>query len=73
MAVKVETATRVVRFPDAEGFARKLLASKAEDQGATLDEAAVAEALTALAPFVVDGRLELRSAAIIAIGRVSAK
>jgi ubiquinone/menaquinone biosynthesis C-methylase UbiE len=73
MAVKVETATRVVRFPDAESFARKLLASKAEDQGATPTEEAVAEALTELAPFVVDGRLQLRSAAIIGVGRVSAK
>lgn len=73
IAVQVETATRVVRFPDAEDFARRLLAAKAADQQATPNDAAIGEAVTALAPFVVEGQLELKSSAIIAVGRVSAK
>jgi hypothetical protein len=38
-----------------------------------MNEAAVAEAMTAITPFVVDDKLELQSAAIVAVGRVSAK
>jgi SAM-dependent methyltransferase len=73
MAVQVETASRVVHFPDPERFARSLLAAKASDRGAAPNVEAVAEAITALAPFVVDGKLELKSSAVIGIGRVSAR
>jgi len=73
IAVQVETATRIVRFPDPERFARSLLATKAAARGATPNDEAVAEALTALAPFLVGDQLQLQSAAIVAIGRVTAK
>ena len=73
MAVQVETVTRLVRFPEPERFARSMLTARAADRGATMNHDSVVEAIAALAPFVVDDKLELKSAAIVTVGRVSAK
>ncbi|MEP6860115.1 MAG: methyltransferase domain-containing protein [Deltaproteobacteria bacterium] len=73
MAVQIETTSRLVRFPDPERFAHSLLAARAADRGATVDDAVVSEAIGAITPFVVEDKLELQSVAISAVGRVSAK
>jgi SAM-dependent methyltransferase len=73
MAVQIETTSRLVRFPDPVRFARSMLVARAADRGAAMTDEAVAEALASLARFVVDDKLELQSAAIVAIGRVSTK
>jgi SAM-dependent methyltransferase len=73
IAVQVETATRLVRFPDPEHYVRSMLSARAADRGGMMTDDAVAEARSAIAHYVVDGKLELQSAAIVAVGRVSAK
>lgn len=73
MAVQVETTSRLVKFPEPERFARSVLTARAADRGGTMNDDAVAEAVAALAKFVVEDKLELQSAAIIGVGRVSAK
>jgi len=73
MAVQVETTSRLVKFPEPERFARSILTARAADRGGTMNDDAVAEAVAAIAKFVVDDRLELQSATIIGVGRVSAK
>jgi SAM-dependent methyltransferase len=73
MAVQIETTSRLVRFPDPERYARSMLTARAAERGATMNENAIAEAVAVLAQFIVDDKLELQSAAIVAVGRVSAK
>lgn len=73
MAVQIETNSRIVRFPDPEHYARSMLVARAADRGGTMNEDAVAEALAAIARYVVDDKLELQSVAIVVVGRVSAK
>jgi len=73
MAVQVETTSRLVRFPEPERFARTVLTARAADRGGTMNDHALAEAVAALAKFVVDDKLELQSATIVGVGRVSAK
>jgi SAM-dependent methyltransferase len=73
MAVQIETTSRLVRFPDPEHYARSMLTARAADRGGTMSDEAMTEAIAAIARYVMDGTLELQSAAIVAIGRVSAK
>jgi SAM-dependent methyltransferase len=75
MAIQIETVHRVVRFPEPARFAELALRSIASERGATEAAivAALAEANEQLAPLVVDGKLEVMTASLIAIGRVSAK
>jgi ubiquinone/menaquinone biosynthesis C-methylase UbiE len=76
MAVQVETATRLVRFPDPPRFIEQSLRMIADERGVT-DEAAItaaiAEATTSLASMIVDDKLEMMTSSVIGIGRVSAK
>jgi ubiquinone/menaquinone biosynthesis C-methylase UbiE len=75
MVVQIETVTRLVKWPDPVRFITSSLTSIAAERGA--DAAKVAEAIAetqaALAPHVVDGVLEMMTASLIAVGRVSAK
>lgn len=73
MAVQVETANRLVKFPEPERFARSVLAARAADRGGAMNDDAVAEAVAAISRFVVDDKLELQSSTIVGVGRVSAK
>jgi 2-polyprenyl-3-methyl-5-hydroxy-6-metoxy-1,4-benzoquinol methylase len=76
MAVHVETATRLIHFPDPPRFIASSLKSIAEERGVT-DEAvlaaAIADATSALAPMIVDDKLEMMTSSVIGVGRVSAK
>src|SRR4029077_8704426 len=75
MLANVETVARKVRFPDPERFVAKSLASLCDENGG--DPAAlagaVADAMTAIAPYIVDGGLEMITTSRIAVARVSAK
>jgi len=76
MAVHVETVTRLIRFPDPPRFIASSLKSIADERGVT-DEAvlaaALADATSALAPMIVDDKLEMMTSSVIGVGRVSAK
>ena len=76
MAIQVETATRLVRFPDPPRFIASSLRSIADERGVT-DEAAIAAAITdatqALSSMIVDDKLEMMTSSVIGVGRVSAK
>jgi ubiquinone/menaquinone biosynthesis C-methylase UbiE len=75
-AVAVETVTRKVRFPDPGRFVELTVNSIARDAGvddAAKIAAATGELTDAVAPFVVDGSLEMSTASLIAVGRVPTK
>ena len=75
MLANIETVARKVRFPDPARFVASSLASICDENGgdpAALP-AAVADATTAIAPYIVDGGLEMMTTSRIAVARVSAK
>jgi len=76
MAVQVETATRLVRFPDPARFIEQSLRAIADERGVTdaaAIEAAIVQATESLAPMIVDDKLEMMTSSVIGVGRVSAK
>lgn len=66
-AINIETVTRQVRFPEPERLARVVLGNLLDGP---VDEAVVAEAVTAIAPFVEGDHLTFKTTALIAVGRV---
>ncbi|CAN5607435.1 hypothetical protein BH11MYX1_BH11MYX1_54520 [soil metagenome] len=75
MAIQIETVHRVVRYPEPARFAELSLRTVAHERGATeaAIEAALAEANEQLAPLIGDDKLEMMTASLIAVARVSAK
>jgi ubiquinone/menaquinone biosynthesis C-methylase UbiE len=75
MVVNIEAVTRLVKWPDPARFVTSTLTSIAAERGADAAKLpdAIAETTEALAPHVVDGVLEMMTASLIAVGRVSAK
>jgi ubiquinone/menaquinone biosynthesis C-methylase UbiE len=66
-AVNVETATRQVRVPEPERFARVTTSALL---GESADDALVADAMTAIAPFTEGEQLTFPMTALLAVGRV---
>ncbi len=67
-AVAVDTVTRQVRVPDPARFAGAILANIA---GGPVDDAVLADGVTALAPLVDGDQLVFPMTALLAIGRVT--
>ncbi len=76
-AVAIETVSRKIRFPDPERFVGKSLEAVAKAAPSPVDPdklaTATAEAMAAIAEFIVDGVLEMMTVSLIAVARVPTK
>jgi SAM-dependent methyltransferase len=75
MLANIETVARKVRFPEPERFVSLTLANLCNQHGGNAGAVpgAIAEAMTAIAPYIVDGGLEMMTTSRIAVARVSAE